>query len=52
MLDTCLVGLPGGAVGLTEVVEDLGFDGPVADLATQCQRLLVVLGGLLMATLL
>ena len=51
MPDACLAELPGGLECLAETIEGLGFATAIADLAEQCQGLLVMLGGLQVATL-
>ena len=40
------LGVTDGVVGLADTVESCDFAGPVADLAEQCEGLLVVLSGL------
>ena len=51
MLGERLVRLLVGVLGLAEVVEDLGFAGPVAGVAAQVEGMLMVVGGLLITTL-
>ena len=50
VLGACFVKLSARVVCFAKTIQDLGFAGPVADLAAQGQSLSVAVGGLLVVT--